>query len=166
MSAPTEAVPASVVNVTWIEDTGIADIPSVGGKNASLGELSRSLQSSGVRVPEAFATTAAAYRSFVAANDLEPRIRKHMDDHRAGRATLRQAGAAIRELFLQASFPDAIAADIQEHYRDLCRRTGQAPPTPMGVVLALLAAPAVLAADWIHKAVRNRRRPAQGPSVA
>ncbi|MDQ0800997.1 phosphoenolpyruvate synthase [Arthrobacter sp. SLBN-112] len=126
MSAPAEAVPANVVNVTWIEDTGIADIPSVGGKNASLGELSRSLQSSGVRVPEAFATTAAAYRSFLAANDLEPGIRKHMEDHRAGRATLRQVGAAIRELFLQASFPETIAADIQEHYLDLCRRTGQA----------------------------------------
>jgi magnesium-transporting ATPase (P-type) len=43
---------------------------------------------------------------------------------------------------------------------------GQAPPTPMGMALALLAAPAVLAADWIHKAVRNRRRTAQGSSVA
>ena len=43
---------------------------------------------------------------------------------------------------------------------------GQAPPTPMGIALALLAAPAVLAADWIHKAVRNRRRPARAHSVA
>ena len=112
-------------NVKWIEDTGIADIPSVGGKNASLGELTRALQTEGVRVPEGFATTAAAYRAFLAANGLESRIRKHMEDQRAGRSTLRQAGAAIRELFLQATFPEDIAADIQEHYSALCRRAGQ-----------------------------------------
>ncbi|WJH22932.1 phosphoenolpyruvate synthase [Pseudarthrobacter defluvii] len=112
-------------NVKWIEDTGIADIPSVGGKNASLGELTRALQTEGVRVPEGFATTAAAYRAFLAANGLESRIRKHMEDQRAGTSTLRQAGAAIRELFLQATFPEDIAADIQEHYSALCRRAGQ-----------------------------------------
>jgi len=113
-------------NVMWIEDTGIADIASVGGKNASLGELSRALKSAGVKVPEGFATTASAYRAFLAANNLEPRIRKHIEDQRAGRSTLRQAGAAIRELFLQATFPADISAGIQEHYRTLCRRAGQA----------------------------------------
>ncbi|MEV4991364.1 phosphoenolpyruvate synthase [Pseudarthrobacter sp. LMD1-1-1.1] len=125
MSASAETSLANV-NVMWIEDTGIADIPSVGGKNASLGELSRALKSAGVRVPEGFATTASAYRAFLAANNLEPRIRKHIEDQRAGRSTLRQAGAAIRELFLQATFPEDIADGIQEHYRALCQRAGQA----------------------------------------
>ncbi|MDQ0144241.1 pyruvate,water dikinase [Pseudarthrobacter niigatensis] len=124
MSAAAESS-VTVANVVWIEDTGIADIPSVGGKNASLGELSRALQSAGVRVPEGFATTAAAYRAFLAANNLEPRIKMHMEEQRAGTLTLRQAGAAIRELFLQATFPESIAADIQEHYRNLCQRAGQ-----------------------------------------
>lgn len=113
------------VHVTWIEETGIADIPSVGGKNASLGELSRALRSAGVRVPEGFATTATAYRAFLDANNLEPGIRSHVEDYRAGRSTLRQAGAAIRELFLQASFPEDTAKDIQEHYQALCQRAGQ-----------------------------------------
>ena len=113
------------VHVTWIEETGIADIPSVGGKNASLGELSRALRSAGVRVPEGFATTATAYRAFLDANNLEPGIRSRIEDYRAGRSTLRQAGAAIRELFLQASFPEDTAKDIQEHYRALCQRAGQ-----------------------------------------
>ncbi|MGX5717139.1 phosphoenolpyruvate synthase [Arthrobacter sp. MAHUQ-56] len=113
------------VHVTWIEETGIADIPSVGGKNASLGELSRALQSAGVRVPEGFATTATAYRAFLEANNLEPGIRSYVEDYRAGRSTLRQAGAAIRELFLQASFPEDTAKEIQEHYRALCQRAGQ-----------------------------------------
>lgn len=113
------------VHVTWIEETGIADIPSVGGKNASLGELSRALRSAGVRVPEGFATTATAYRAFLDANNLEPGIRSNVEDYRAGRSTLRQAGAAIRELFLQASFPEDTARDIQEHYRALCQRASQ-----------------------------------------
>ncbi|TPV53156.1 phosphoenolpyruvate synthase [Pseudarthrobacter phenanthrenivorans] len=111
--------------VLWFDDTGIGDVASVGGKNASLGELSRSLRSAGVRVPEGFATTAAAYRSFLEANGLEPRIRSHIQDYRGGRATLRQAGAAIRELFLAAVFPDSIGAAIQEHYRLLSSRAGQ-----------------------------------------
>ncbi|HKU04010.1 MAG TPA: phosphoenolpyruvate synthase [Arthrobacter sp.] len=125
MSAAAESS-VTATNVVWIADTGIADIPSVGGKNASLGELSRALQSAGVRVPEGFATTASAYRAFLAANNLEPRIRQHIEDQRAGQSTLRQAGAAIRELFLQSTFPADIAAGIQEHYRALCQRAGQA----------------------------------------
>ena len=60
MTAP--ATSPADVHVKWFEDTGIGDIASVGGKNASLGELSRSLQSAGVRVPDGFATTAGAYR--------------------------------------------------------------------------------------------------------
>lgn len=123
MTAP--ATPRADVHVMWFEDTGIGDIASVGGKNASLGELSRSLQSAGVRVPDGFATTAAAYRAFLEANALEPRIRAYIEEYRAGRATLRQAGAAIRELFLSAAFPDSIAEAIQERYRLLSRRAGQ-----------------------------------------
>lgn len=113
------------VHVVWFEDVGMGDVPSVGGKNASLGELTRSLVSSGVRVPEGFATTAAAYRAFVAANGLEPGIRASIDDYRAGRTSLREAGEAIRELILDGQFPPDIAADIREHYRALSQRAGQ-----------------------------------------
>lgn len=113
------------VHVVWFEDVGMGDVPSVGGKNASLGELTRSLVSSGVRVPEGFATTAAAYRAFVAANGLEPGIRASVDDYRAGRTSLREAGEAIRELILDGQFPPDIAADIREHYRALSQRAGQ-----------------------------------------
>ncbi|MFN3925316.1 MAG: PEP/pyruvate-binding domain-containing protein, partial [Pseudarthrobacter sp.] len=123
MTAP--ATSPADVHVKWFEDTGIGDIASVGGKNASLGELSRSLQSAGVRVPDGFATTAGAYRAFLASNALEPRIRTYIEEYRAGRATLRQAGAAIRELFLSATFPDSIGEAIQERYRLLSRRAGQ-----------------------------------------
>ncbi|MGO4186597.1 phosphoenolpyruvate synthase [Pseudarthrobacter sp. TAF60_1] len=112
------------VHVMWFEDVGMGDVPAVGGKNASLGELTRSLMSSGVRVPEGFATTAAAYRAFVATNGLEAPIRTSLENYRAGRATLREAGEAIRELILEGQFPPDIAAAIRESYRALSERTG------------------------------------------
>lgn len=124
MSAPS-ATPLTDAHVKWFEDTGIGDIAAVGGKNASLGELSRSLRAAGVRVPDGFATTAAAYRAFLDANALEPLIAARIDEYRAGRATLRQAGAAIRELFLGSEFPGSVAEGIQQHYRLLSRRSGQ-----------------------------------------
>lgn len=49
--------------IRWFRDLGIADVPSVGGKNASLGEMFRELSGQGVRVPNGFAITAAAYRT-------------------------------------------------------------------------------------------------------
>ena len=61
--------------VLWFEDITIADVPSVGSKNASRGEMVRELGKSGVRVPAGFATTAGAYRSFLAANRIEPAMR-------------------------------------------------------------------------------------------
>ncbi|HMS86076.1 MAG TPA: PEP/pyruvate-binding domain-containing protein, partial [Nitrospira sp.] len=51
--------------IRWFEDIGIEDIPLVGGKNASLGEMYRELASQGVKVPNGFAVTAEAYRAFL-----------------------------------------------------------------------------------------------------
>ncbi|WP_445155513.1 phosphoenolpyruvate synthase [Arthrobacter sp. Hor0625] len=111
-------------HVMWFDEIALGDIPQVGGKNASLGELTRSLKAGGVRVPDGFATTAAAYRSFVEANGIEPAMRSRILAYRSGDATLRETGEAIRELFLASDFPAAIAASILEHYRELGRRAG------------------------------------------
>jgi pyruvate,water dikinase len=114
------------VHVMWFDEVGMGDVPAVGGKNASLGELTRSLMSSGVRVPEGFATTAAAYRAFAVANGLNAPLRTAIENYRAGRATLRETGEAIRELILGGQFPPDIAAAIREHYGALSERTGHA----------------------------------------
>ena len=53
-------------NVLWFSEIGLADLEQVGGKNSSLGEMVRNLSSAGVRVPDGFATTAEAYRRFLA----------------------------------------------------------------------------------------------------
>ena len=60
--------------ILWFEDIGINDIPEVGGKNASLGEMIQQLASKGVRVPSGFAATSHAYRYFIQQAGLE----KHM----------------------------------------------------------------------------------------
>lgn len=112
--------------VHWFEELGIADVPRVGGKNASLGEMVRELTSRGVRVPGGFATTADAYRSYVEANGIGPALRDRLEDHRAGRATLRETGAAVRELFLRGEFPAETARQIRQFYQELSARSGRA----------------------------------------
>ena len=111
-------------HVKWFEETGMGDVPQVGGKNASLGELIQSLKAGGVRVPDGFATTAAAYKTFVAANGIEAAMRSRILAYRSGDATLRETGEAIRELFLASDFPPEIADSIRLHYRELGRRAG------------------------------------------
>lgn len=111
--------------VLWFEEIGMGDVPQVGGKNASLGELIQSLKAKGVRVPDGFATTADAYRRFLAANGIEAAMRSRIQSYRAGETSLRATGEAIRELFLDSEFPEDIAGSIRSHYRDLGERAGQ-----------------------------------------
>ena len=83
----------------------------------------RTLKDAGV--PDGFATTAAAYRDYVAANGIEARLRAQLDALKGGRASLHEAGAAIRRLFLDGEFPEAIAEAIRASYRELSRRSRQ-----------------------------------------
>jgi len=108
--------------VAWLEDLTSNDVPSVGGKNASLGEMLRSLKQQGVRVPNGFATTAGAYRDFLEANSLTDEIRDQLQRLEADEKALHQVGQAIRRLFLRAEFPDDIKQAIGEAYRTLSER--------------------------------------------
>ena len=101
-----------------------ADVARVGGKNASLGELIRALGGAGIRVPDGFATTADAYRAFLAHNDLVPVIREHLRRRTDGGATLQEAGAAIREALLGGALPDPLETAIREAYRTLSAQYG------------------------------------------
>ncbi|WP_026352895.1 phosphoenolpyruvate synthase [Solimonas variicoloris] len=100
-------------------------VASVGGKNASLGELIRTLGGAGIRVPAGFATTADAYRRFVADNELDRTIDAALGDWRDGRATLADAGTRIRNAFLEARWPAEIELAIREAYMVLCARSGK-----------------------------------------
>lgn len=112
-------------HVIWFEKLGRDDVPRVGGKNASLGEMVGHLASQGVRVPPGFATTADAYWQFVTANDLMKTIIGLLDDLVAGKAPLSEVGLAIRRAFLRAEWPKDIEAAITAAYAELCTRSGK-----------------------------------------
>ncbi|HVL74194.1 MAG TPA: phosphoenolpyruvate synthase [Beijerinckiaceae bacterium] len=105
--------------VLRFQEVGSSDVGRVGGKNASLGEMIRALGAKGVRVPGGFATTAAAYRAFVAENRLERGLKEALEGYHSGSASLQETGAAIRHLFLEGEFPRAIADDVVRAYREL-----------------------------------------------
>ena len=117
---------AARVHIAWFETLGNADVPRVGGKNASLGEMVRQLAPRGVRVPEGFATTAEAYGCFLAANGITARLRALLSSFQRGASTLQETGEAARRLFLAAEFPAAIADEIRSAYRELSLRSGVA----------------------------------------
>src|SRR3546814_16646267 len=71
--------------ILWFEEIAIADVPAVGGKNASLGEMTAALSQKGVKVPSGFATTPEAYRAFVHDNQLAPLITQRPEERREGK---------------------------------------------------------------------------------
>ena len=68
------------VFVKWFEDLRIEDVPSVGGKNASLGEMIRTLDEKGVKVPSGFAITAYAYKYMIEKAGVDVKIREILSD--------------------------------------------------------------------------------------
>ncbi|HZK59593.1 MAG TPA: PEP/pyruvate-binding domain-containing protein, partial [Cryobacterium sp.] len=92
--------------VVWLGDVSLADLGSLGGKNASLGEMISRLSALGVTVPEGFATTADAFREFLKENGID----SYIDEQLAGLATddlaaLQAAGSAIRAAITAGALP-------------------------------------------------------------
>jgi len=105
-------------------DIGMSDVPRVGGKNASLGEMLRAFGDTAIRVPDGFATTAHAYRLFIDTNGIEPAMREYLGQYRSGIKTLRETGEALRGLFLTGEFPAEVADAIRVHYHALAAESG------------------------------------------
>ncbi|MBI4061632.1 MAG: phosphoenolpyruvate synthase, partial [Elusimicrobia bacterium] len=101
--------------VKWFSEIGIEDVPSVGGKNASLGEMRRALSAAGVPVPDGFAITAQAYRGFIEASGLKGRVVRRP----GGSEELRRFGREAREAILGAEFPAALRREIWAAYERL-----------------------------------------------
>ncbi len=106
--------------VLWFRDLGMKDVDRVGGKNASLGEMIHHLSRAGVRVPGGFATTADAFREFLARDGLAARIKSILDKLDAEDvAALAKAGKTIRESVIKAPFPEALERDIRAAYQEM-----------------------------------------------
>ncbi len=96
------------------------DVEQVGGKNASLGEMISQLSGAGVRVPGGFATTAEAYRDFLAHQGLAGRINEALDALDVDDvAALANTGAQIRKWVVDTPLPPALEAEIKTHYQAL-----------------------------------------------
>ena len=101
-------------NVIWFENLRMTDVESVGGKNASLGEMISQLTEKGVRVPGGFATTADAYRRFLAHEGLSERINAALAALDVEDVVeLARVGKEIRQWVLDTPFPPELDADIQ-----------------------------------------------------
>jgi pyruvate,water dikinase len=108
-------------HVLWLEDLSNDDVPRVGGKNASLGEMIRNLREEGIRVPGGFATTARAYRTFLAHNDLDEAIRDDLEGLENG-GDVAEVGSTIRDRIIDAEMPEEVAEAVREAYRELSER--------------------------------------------
>ncbi|UCF50184.1 MAG: phosphoenolpyruvate synthase [Thermoplasmatales archaeon] len=110
----------------WFEDLRIEDVPSVGGKNASLGEMIRNLGEKGVNVPSGFAVTAYAYKYTVERAGIDKKIKEilsDLDTHDVN--NLAERGQKIRELIKNTPLPSDLEEDIRKHYREMENRYGK-----------------------------------------
>jgi len=106
--------------IVSLDELSMADVPRVGGKNASLGEMIRNLAGAGVKVPGGFATTAQAFWDFLDHNDLRARINARLAALDVANVTaLAQAGAEIRSWVEAAALPTALNTGLCNAYRGL-----------------------------------------------
>jgi len=117
--------------ILWFDEIGIEDVPSVGGKTASLGEMYQNLNSQGVKVPNGFAITASAYRHFLKFAGIEEEIKKvlkDLDTHDIN--SLMKKGKDIREIIEGSEFPQDLTQAICTAYDQLAaglNRQGEDP---------------------------------------
>lgn len=112
-------------NVIWFENLRMSDVERVGGKNASLGEMISQLTEKGVRVPGGFATTAEAFRQFLAHENLSGRISdalKTLDIEDVNE--LARVGQEIRQWIVQTPFPEALENELQAAWNKMVADAG------------------------------------------
>ncbi|MEA2039577.1 MAG: phosphoenolpyruvate synthase [Thermodesulfobacteriota bacterium] len=118
--------------IRWFEEISIEDVPSVGGKNASLGEMYRELAAQGVKIPNGFAITAESYWHIVESAGILDSLKETMANlDKDNIAELARQGKRARDLILSAGIPDDLWAEIKTAYDMLCEEYG--PETDVAV---------------------------------
>ncbi|HSR70432.1 MAG TPA: phosphoenolpyruvate synthase [Acidobacteriota bacterium] len=111
--------------ILWFQELGMDDVPRVGGKNASLGEMISNLSGMGLKVPRGFATTASAYREFLAQGGLDQAISRRLRDLDIEDVDeLSRRGAAIRQMILETPFPARLEEELFKAYQELGQACG------------------------------------------
>jgi pyruvate,water dikinase len=114
------------VFIKWFEELKIADVPSVGGKNASLGEMIQNLGKKGVNVPSGFAVTAYGYQYMIEKAGIDKKIKEilsDLDTHNVRDLAVR--GEKIRNLIKKTPIPSDLEEDIRKHYKEMEKRYGK-----------------------------------------
>ena len=113
--------------IVSLNEVGMHDVDKVGGKNASLGEMIKHLDAAGVRVPGGFATTAEAFRDFLAHEGLDLRIKARLESFEVDDVgELVRAGKEIRQWIVDTPFPAPLQAGIEQAYTTMCNSAGSA----------------------------------------
>jgi len=113
--------------ILWFREISLRDVPLVGGKNASLGEMFSQLSKKGINVPDGFAITTKAYWDFVRENKIDEKLKeifKKFDPENI--KNIQKTGRAARNLFLRAKFPEDLKREIIKSYKILGEKYGQA----------------------------------------
>ncbi|MCF8081566.1 MAG: phosphoenolpyruvate synthase [Deltaproteobacteria bacterium] len=106
--------------ILWFSEIGIGDVPLVGGKNASLGEMYQKLKENGINVPNGFAITAYAYRYFLKYAGIEDEIKRILQDlDTSNIENLLRKGRQVREIITHAEFPPDLTQAIYQAYETL-----------------------------------------------
>jgi pyruvate,water dikinase len=112
--------------ILWFDEIGIEDVPLVGGKNASLGEMHRKLTSRGVAVPNGYAITAYAYQYLLKEAGIEQAIRDALDGlDTHDMRNLQERGQKVRDIVRNAEFPDDLRSEIIQAYRKMEEEYGE-----------------------------------------
>jgi len=114
-------------HVLWFEQIRLDDLPRVGGKNASLGEMYQTLTGRGVKIPNGFALTAEAYWHFIDKSKLRDRMRALLSrvNSQSDVRTLQETGESLRELLLGAPLPEDLEKAVLEAYAKLSADYGR-----------------------------------------
>ena len=110
--------------ISWFKDIGIQDRPSVGGKGASLGELTRA----GIQVPTGFVVTTSAFERYLDETDKQGTIRATVEQLEAGDVTaITEASNTLRQRIMQTPMPADLETSIGDSYRQLCGNRSNVP---------------------------------------
>jgi pyruvate,water dikinase len=112
--------------ILWFDEIGIEDVPMVGGKNASLGEMYRKLHAHGINIPNGFAISAYAYRYFLKYAGIEEEIKKILKDlDTSDMSNLMRKGREVRDIIRHGDFPPDLTQSIYTAYDKLGEEFGQ-----------------------------------------
>ena len=123
-----ERLPRETASILWFDELGIEDVPLVGGKNASLGEMYRALRSKGIRIPNGFAITASAYHRFLSEAGVDHQLKAilhGLDTQDIG--DLQSRGKLARQAILNAELSEVLQREILDAYQRLSKEAGDGP---------------------------------------